>query len=84
MAKNLTSIYHWVAVNKAGNRIRGETVATTKEEVKTKILALGLTPKSISKFTPKVKKKKIKTASISNYDFSWCSHRSVFRNYCSI
>ena len=65
MAKTLTSVYHWVAVNKAGNRIRGETVANNKDEVKTKILALGLTPKTIKKHTPKLKKKKIKTADIT-------------------
>jgi len=65
MVKNITTTYRWLAMNKSGNRIKGETVATNKEEVKTKILALGLTPKSISVHKPRLVKKKVQPADIS-------------------
>jgi len=65
MAKSVTSTYKWLAINKTGNRIKGETIAVTKDEVKNKILALGLTPKSISIHKPKVIKRKVKPIDIS-------------------
>lgn len=65
MAKQLTTTYKWLATNKNGNRIKGQTVANNKEEVRTKILALGLTPKSISVHKPKIIKKKVQPSDIS-------------------